>query len=55
MDPNGYAGIMWSIVGLHDRAWFGRPIFGAVRYMARSGAEKRGNVVDYIYKWNSKK
>ena len=55
LDPNGYAGVMWSIAGLHDRAWFGRPIFGAIRYMARSGAEKRGNVVDYIDKWNLKK
>ncbi len=55
IDPNGYAGIMWSIAGLHDRAWFPRPIFGTIRYMARSGAEKRGSVVDYIKLWNTKK
>lgn len=54
MDPNGYAGIMWSVAGLHDRAWFPRPIFGTIRYMARSGAEKRGSVVDYIKLWNKK-
>ncbi len=52
--PNGYAGIMWSIAGLHDRAWFPRPIFGTIRYMAVSGAEKRGSVVDYIQLWNKK-
>ena len=27
-DPNGYAGIAWSIVGKFDRPWFERPIFG---------------------------
>jgi deoxyribodipyrimidine photo-lyase len=47
-DPNGYAGIAWSIGGVHDRAWFTRPIFGAVRYMARSGCEKKFNVKKYI-------
>ncbi len=54
MDPNGYAGIMWSIAGLHDREWFPRPIFGTIRYMARSGAEKRGDVLKYIQTWNEK-
>jgi deoxyribodipyrimidine photo-lyase len=47
-DPNGYAGIAWSIVGKFDRPWFPRPIFGTVRYMARSGAEKKFNVEKYI-------
>jgi deoxyribodipyrimidine photo-lyase len=26
-DPNGYAGIAWSIGGAHDRAWGERPLF----------------------------
>lgn len=47
---NGYAGTMWSIGGLHDRAWFGWPVFGLIRYMARSGCEKRFDVEDYISK-----
>lgn len=47
-DPNGYAGIAWSMVGKFDRPWFDRPIFGTVRYMARSGAEKKFNVRTYI-------
>lgn len=50
-DPNGYAGIAWSIGGVHDRAWFERPIFGLVRYMARSGLEKKFDVDAYIKKW----
>lgn len=52
-DPNGYVGCAWSIGGAHDRPWFGRPIFGAVRYMAESGVKKRGNIKDYIDAWVS--
>ncbi len=50
-DSNGYVGCAWSIGGLHDRPWFGRPIFGAVRYMAESGVKKRGDTKVYIEKW----
>lgn len=54
-DPNGYAGIAWSIGGVHDRAWFPRPIFGNIRYMARSGCEKKFDVKQYIQKFNQNK
>lgn len=37
-DPNGYAGIAWSIGGVHDRAWGERPVFGKIRYMSYRGA-----------------
>jgi deoxyribodipyrimidine photo-lyase len=47
-DPNGYAGVAWSIGGVHDRPWFDRDIFGQVRYMNRSGCEKKFNVDEYI-------
>lgn len=47
-DPNGYAGIAWSIGGVHDRAWFRRPIFGLVRYMARSGCDAKFDTKAYI-------
>ncbi len=50
-DPNGYVGCAWSVGGVHDRAWFPRPIFGTVRYMAESGAAKRGDIKNYIRKW----
>lgn len=50
-DPNGYVGILWSIAGLHDRPWFDRSVYGTVRYMARSGAEKRFNVKQYVDQW----
>ena len=35
-DPNGYAGVAWSIAGKFDRPWFDRPIFGVIRYMSGS-------------------
>jgi deoxyribodipyrimidine photo-lyase len=36
-DPNGYAGISWSIGGLHDRPWKERLVFGKIRYMSQKG------------------
>ncbi len=50
-DSNGYVGCAWSIGGVHDRPWFGRPIFGTVRYMATSGVEKKGDINLYKRKW----
>lgn len=50
-DPGGYVGCAWSIGGLHDRAWFPRPIFGNIRYMATSGVQKRGKIKVYIERW----
>ena len=51
-DPNGYAGIAWSIVGKFDRPWFERPIFGLIRYMAESGAKKKFDTAKYIAQMN---
>lgn len=50
-DPNGYAGIAWSLGGLHDRPWKERPIFGHVRYMSRSGANRKFDVKAYVNAW----
>jgi len=47
-DPNGYVGIAWSIGGVHDRAWFPRPIFGKIRYMSFRGAQSKFDVKAYI-------
>lgn len=47
-DPNGYAGIAWSIVGKHDRPWFNRPIFGLVRPMSGTSTAKKFNARGYI-------
>lgn len=52
-DPNGYVGAAWSIGGVHDRPWFERPIFGKIRYMNRSGCEKKFDVDAYIERWSA--
>ncbi len=47
-DPNGYAGCMWSVGGVHDRAWAERTVFGKIRYMNRNGCERKFDVRKYI-------
>ncbi|MCX5805987.1 MAG: deoxyribodipyrimidine photo-lyase [Proteobacteria bacterium] len=47
-DPNGYAGIAWSIGGVHDRAWNERVIFGKIRYMSYNGCKSKFNIKEYI-------
>ena len=47
-DPNGYAGIAWSIGGIHDRAWFERPVYGKIRYMNYNGCKRKFDVKKYI-------
>lgn len=47
-DPNGYAGIAWSIVGKFDRPWFNRPIFGQVRYMSGESTGRKFDSRRYI-------
>jgi len=51
-DPNGYGGCAWSIGGVHDRAWFERPIFGKIRYMSYNGCKSKFNIDSYIQKVN---
>ena len=52
-DSNGYAGIAWSIGGVHDRGWTERPIFGNIRYMNDRGAARKFDVKRYIQTWCS--
>lgn len=54
-DPNGIVGVMWSICGVHDRAWSERPIFGKIRYMNLAGAKRKFKVDAYIEKWRPTK
>ncbi len=50
-DPNGYAGIAWSIGGVHDRAWGERPVFGKIRYMNDKGCRRKFDVDRYAGMW----
>jgi deoxyribodipyrimidine photo-lyase len=47
-DPNGYAGIAWSMVGKFDRAWFDRPVFGKIRYMSGASTGRKFDSKRYI-------
>lgn len=47
-DPNGYVGIAWCLGGVHDRPWFRRDVYGLIRYMSRSGMEKKFDVEAYV-------
>lgn len=47
-DPNGYAGIAWSIGGVHDQAWRERDIFGKIRYMNTNGCKRKFDIKRYI-------
>lgn len=51
-DPNGVVGVMWSICGVHDRAWTERPIFGKIRYMNFNGAKRKFDVQAFIAKYS---
>ncbi len=50
-DPSGYAGIAWSIGGVHDRAWGERQIFGKIRYMSYEGCRRKFDTEAYINAW----
>ncbi len=50
-DSNGVAGVMWSVAGVHDRAWNERPVFGKIRYMNFAGAKRKFDVAGYIAKY----
>jgi len=48
-DANSYTGVAW-VFGVHDRAWFERPIFGKIRYMAAAGLERKCDIQAYVEK-----
>lgn len=52
-DSNGVVGVMWSIAGVHDRAWTERPVYGKIRYMNFTGAKRKFDVEKYIERYSS--
>jgi deoxyribodipyrimidine photo-lyase len=50
-DSNGVVGVMWSIAGVHDRAWTERPVFGKIRYMNYNGCKRKFNVAAFEQKY----
>jgi len=47
-DPNGYAGIAWSMCGKFDRAWGERPVFGKIRYMSGASTGRKFDSKLYV-------
>jgi deoxyribodipyrimidine photo-lyase len=52
-DPNGYVGALWSVAGLHDRAWKTRPVYGSIRYMNENGCRRKFDVDAYCERWEA--
>jgi deoxyribodipyrimidine photo-lyase len=50
-DSNGVTGVMWSICGVHDRAWTERNVFGKIRYMNYNGCKRKFDVKAYVAKY----
>ena len=48
---NGYTGILWTIGGLHDRAFINYPITGKIRRMTYDSMKKKYNLTEYIKKY----
>lgn len=53
-DSNGVTGVMWSICGVHDRAWNERPVFGKIRYMNYAGCKRKFDVKAFVAKYSEK-
>lgn len=46
-DPNTYTNILWRL-GLHDRPFGERPIFGQIRCLSYEGMRRKTDVAAYI-------
>jgi len=49
-DPNSYSGILWTL-GLFDRPWPERSIFGTVRYMTSASTIRKLRLKQYLARW----
>jgi deoxyribodipyrimidine photo-lyase len=47
-DPNGFVGVGWSIMGIHDQGWKEREIFGKIRYMNYAGCKRKFDVQAFV-------
>lgn len=50
---NGYAGILWAMGGLHDRAFIEYPITGKIRRMTSDSIKRKFDLSGYIKKYMS--
>jgi deoxyribodipyrimidine photo-lyase len=50
-DPNGFVGVGWSIMGIHDMGWKEREVFGKIRFMNYKGCKRKFKVADFVAKY----
>jgi deoxyribodipyrimidine photo-lyase len=50
-DPNGFVGVGWSIMGIHDQGWKERPVFGKIRYMNYKGCQRKFKVDQFVARY----
>jgi deoxyribodipyrimidine photo-lyase len=50
-DPNGFVGVGWSIMGIHDQGWKEREIFGKIRYMNYAGCKRKFKVDSFVARY----
>jgi deoxyribodipyrimidine photo-lyase len=49
-DPNGFVGVGWSIMGVHDMGWKERDVFGKIRFMNYAGCKRKFKVDEFVAK-----
>ena len=54
-DPNGFVGVAWSVMGVHDMGWKERPVFGKIRYMNYAGCKRKFKVDEFVAKYEGAK
>lgn len=50
--PNGYVGVGWSVMGVHDMGWKEREVFGKIRFMNYNGCKRKFKVADFVAEWD---
>mmetsp|Transcript_42771 Transcript_42771/g.103465 ORF Transcript_42771/g.103465 Transcript_42771/m.103465 type:complete len:556 (-) Transcript_42771:51-1718(-) len=50
-DPNGFVGVGWSVMGIHDMGWKEREIFGKIRFMNYAGCKRKFKVADFVKRY----
>lgn len=51
-DPNGFTGVGWSVMGIHDMGWKERPIFGKIRFMNYAGCKRKFKVDQFVSRYH---
>ena len=54
-DPNGFVGVGWSVMGIHDMGWKERPVFGKIRYMNYAGCNRKFKVAGFVGRYRGAK